>query len=72
MTDAMTKLTQADIDAMPIDAKLELVETIWDSIAATQDTVPVPGWHKDILDSRIADKDTTSDTWQNVRKRLDQ
>ncbi len=70
MTNAMTKLTQADIDAMPINTRLELIEAIWDSITASPEAVPVPQWHKDILDKRLADKHAVSDTWKNVKKRL--
>ncbi|MCP3669369.1 MAG: addiction module protein, partial [Gammaproteobacteria bacterium] len=47
-----------------------LIEAIWDSIAATPEAVPVPQWHKDILDNRLADKNAVSDTWKNVKKRL--
>ena len=51
----MKKLTQTDIEAMSVDTKLELVEAIWDSIAASQDEVPVPRWHKEIIDNNIFD-----------------
>jgi len=66
----MKKLTQTDIEAMSVDTKLELVEAIWDSIAASQDEVPVPRWHKEIIDNRLADPDVKSDSWDNVKKRL--
>ncbi len=68
----MKKLTQADIEAMSVDTKLELVEAIWDSIAASQDEVPVPQWHKEIIKNRLADPVVESDSWENVKKRLSQ
>jgi putative addiction module component (TIGR02574 family) len=32
---------------------LELVEQIWDSLAATPEAVPVPDWHRAELDRRL-------------------
>ncbi len=69
-SNTMSKITQADIDAMPIDTKLALVEAIWDSIATSPEAVPVPQWHKDILDRRLADENAETDSWENAKKRL--
>ncbi len=69
----MTKITQADIDEMPLDTKLELVEAIWDSIADSQETIPVPQWHKPILDKALEDyKNNPNDgtSWEEVRQRI--
>ena len=35
--------------------RLRLVEDIWDSLDASMTDVPVPAWHRDELDRRLAD-----------------
>jgi putative addiction module component (TIGR02574 family) len=32
--------------------RLQLVEAIWDSLLESPDTIPVPDWHRHILDER--------------------
>ncbi len=55
---------------LPIEDRLELVEQIWDSIAADPAKVPVPDWHKAELDRRMADPNPERMTWDEVQKRL--
>lgn len=55
---------------LPVDQRLELVEQLWDSIAADASQVPVPDWHKAELDRRLADKHAAHLSWEEVRKRL--
>ncbi len=40
---------------LPPAERLRLVEDIWDSLDASAMDVPVPEWHREELDSRIAD-----------------
>jgi putative addiction module component (TIGR02574 family) len=35
--------------------RLQLVEDIWDSLAQSEANVPVPQWHREELDRRLAD-----------------
>ena len=42
------------IDKLSIDERMHLVEEIWDSIAAEQESLPVPQSHRDELDRRLA------------------
>lgn len=42
-----------EILRLPVNERLQLVEALWDSIAATPDAVPVPDWHKTELDRRL-------------------
>lgn len=44
-----------EIDRLPVDERIRLVEHIWDSIAATPEAVPVPECHKAELDKRLYD-----------------
>ena len=66
------KLTQAEIDAMPLEEKLELSEALWESIHASTEPPPEPDWHKKLLDERLREPDPQFDSWENVRKRLEQ
>jgi putative addiction module component (TIGR02574 family) len=40
---------------LPTAERLRLVEDIWDSLAASVTDIPVPDWHRDELDRRLAD-----------------
>lgn len=40
---------------LSVPQRLELVEELWDSIAAVPDAVPVPDWQKEELARRKAD-----------------
>ena len=40
---------------LPPAERLRLVEDIWDSLDASTTNVPVPPWHRDELDRRLAD-----------------
>ncbi len=43
--------TVLDIDQMTLEEKLRAMEALWDDLCR-KDAVPVPQWHKDILDER--------------------
>ena len=43
--------TVLDIDQMTLEEKLRTMEALWDDLCR-KDAVPVPQWHKDILDER--------------------
>lgn len=60
-----------EILRLPVDERLQLVEQVWDSIAATPDAVPVPEWHKAELDRRLdRPSQEASLTEDEVRARL--
>jgi putative addiction module component (TIGR02574 family) len=60
-----------EILKLPPAERLELVEEVWDSLAASPDSVPVPEWHKAELD-RILDHPLPepSLTWEEVQAKL--
>ncbi|HLR04519.1 MAG TPA: addiction module protein [Pyrinomonadaceae bacterium] len=43
--------TVLDIDQMTLEEKLRAMEALWDDLCR-KNAVPVPQWHKDILDER--------------------
>lgn len=60
-----------DILHLPLDARLALVERIWDSIAAEAGTVVVPEDHRAELERRLDQGGEGSGlTWDEVRATL--
>jgi len=60
-----------EILRLPPDERLRLVEDIWDSLAATDAQMPVPDWHRQELDRRLADRSEQATlAWTDVRSRL--
>jgi putative addiction module component (TIGR02574 family) len=60
-----------EILRLPADERLRLVEDIWDSLASSPTDVPVPQWHLDELDRRLADPaERATLTWDQVQARL--
>lgn len=60
-----------EILKLPADERLQLVQDIWDSLAATPTDVPVPDWHKKELDRRLDTPEPGENlTWGEVRDRL--
>jgi putative addiction module component (TIGR02574 family) len=53
--------------------KLQLVEDLWDDLAATPDAVPVYDWHQKELARRKANltqNPTSGLTWEDVKQRV--
>lgn len=60
-------------DELTVEEQIDYVQSLWDRIAATPDQVPVPDWHRDVLDERLKDDGATPDageSWEVVRDRL--
>jgi putative addiction module component (TIGR02574 family) len=58
---------------LPIPERLDLVEDLWDSIAADSEALPVTAEQREELDKRIAagERDGFSgDSWTDVRSRI--
>jgi putative addiction module component (TIGR02574 family) len=58
-------------DELSIDEKIDYLQSLWDRIAATPQTIPVPDWHREILAERLKDlEEDAGDTWDVVQERL--
>lgn len=60
-------------DDLSVDEQIEYVQSLWDRIAATPEQIPVPLWHREILDERLRDFEAnpeTGESWDVVRERL--
>jgi len=60
-----------EILRLPPEQRLKLVQEVWDSLASSPDTVDVPAWHREELDSRLADpNEQATISLQDVLARL--
>jgi putative addiction module component (TIGR02574 family) len=57
-----------EILRLPADERLQLVEDIWASLAASPEGVPIPEWHRELLDDRLADPtEQATRSWDDVK-----
>ncbi len=60
-------------DDLDVDQQIEYVQALWDRIAAKETAIPVPEWHREILDERLADLEAHPDAsrpWEAVKADL--
>jgi putative addiction module component (TIGR02574 family) len=60
-------------DQLTVEERIDYVQWLWERIAAAPDQVPVPDWHREVLDERFKDFEANADageTWDIVRDRL--
>ena len=60
-------------DDLNVDDQIEYVQALWDRIAAKPDQVPVPDWHREIVEERLRDLDAHPDAsrpWEKVKADL--
>jgi len=68
----MSPTSTSIFDLSPSE-KLQLVEDLWDDLAATPEAVPVHDWQKEELARRKANliaNPTSGITWQEVKRRI--
>jgi putative addiction module component (TIGR02574 family) len=68
----MNEGNQSVFDLSPAE-KLQLVEDLWDDLAATPEDVPVHQWQKDELERRKANlmnNPATGLSWEEVKRRI--
>lgn len=62
-----------DIKQLSVAERLDLISVLWDSIPNSIEELPVPEWHREELERRLADADANPDAaipWEEVRRRL--
>ena len=58
---------------MSVEEKIDYVQALWDRIAADENQVPVPDWHREALGERLADYRANPDQgrpWEDVEADL--
>lgn len=66
-------LQQLGIDRLSPEDRLELISQIWDSLPQVGDAFPMPEWHRQELERRIAAADADPGAaipWEAVKARL--
>ena len=62
-------------DELSTEEKLDYVQSLWDRLLPTPEKIPVPDWHKQTVNERLADYQANPDegrTWDQVRNELEQ
>ncbi|HEY5896719.1 MAG TPA: addiction module protein [Burkholderiales bacterium] len=63
----------AEILALPPDERMDLVEAVWDSLAAVPEALPLYEWQKEELDRRLEAHEADPDggaPWKEVIDRI--
>ena len=66
-------ITKADIEKLTPEEKILLVEEIWDDLAASEDQLPIPDWHRQVLaedEARYQTNPTEGAPWSEVKARV--
>jgi len=61
------------LEEMTVTEKLQVMEELWSDLCCNQDQIPVPQWHKDILDKReelVTQGKATFVDWETAKKRI--
>ena len=58
---------------MTMAEKLRIMEELWDDLRVRADSVPVPQWHKDLIEERerlVDSGEAKFGDWDAVKKRI--
>jgi putative addiction module component (TIGR02574 family) len=69
----MSKPSIADIMELDVSERIELVQDIWDSVAAVPDAVPLTDAQRQELERRLAEYHRNPDSgspWDEVKRRI--
>ncbi len=65
-------MTRLEIAKLPLQERLQLMETLWDSLCREPSgEAPMPTWHQQILDDRLARIDTGEEPlipWEEAKQ----
>jgi putative addiction module component (TIGR02574 family) len=68
-----SSLSELDLTQLTVDQRLELIGLLWDSIPESAESLPIPEWHRQELEQRLAAADAAPELaipWEEVRRRL--
>lgn len=69
----MNAALTTEINRLTPTEKLQLVEELWDTLAANPDQLPIPAWHAKLLDEDQAAynaKPNEGSPWPEVKARI--
>ena len=58
----------AEILALPVEERMQLVGAIWDSISAVPEALPLTQWQRDELDRRLAEFEANPETGSTLEE----
>ena len=64
---------ELQIDQMTLEEKLRAMEALWADLCRQEENVPVPQWHKDLLDQRerlVKEGKAQFLDWQAAQRRI--
>jgi len=71
----MTEIPKLDeLLELSVEKRLAIAAAIWDSLVSTPESVPVPDWHRDILQQRLGEDDRIGgggEAWSDLRRRIE-
>jgi putative addiction module component (TIGR02574 family) len=66
-------LPEVDVAKLSVPQKLDLIGLLWDSIPDSIDALPIPDWHRQELERRLAKADASPEagvSWDQVKREL--
>jgi putative addiction module component (TIGR02574 family) len=60
-------------DDLPVEEQIDYVQSLWERIAAKPEEAPVPEWHREVLEERLAARETNPEPatpWVEVREKI--
>ena len=70
LPDAVTELLKTPLS---VEQRLQLIGELWDSIPDSTESLPIPEWHREELEKRLAAADANPEAaipWEDVKRRL--
>ena len=65
--------SQVDLKRMGLTEKLRLMEALWDDLCGREEEIPIPDWHKTVLDERerqIAEGKAKFVDWETAKESI--
>jgi putative addiction module component (TIGR02574 family) len=60
-------------DDLPVEDQIDYIQSLWDRITAKPEQIPIPDWHRQVLDQRIAAHESNPEQgtpWEEVRDEI--
>ena len=63
-------LPELNVEQLTVSQRLDLISLLWDSIPDSVDALPIPDWHRQELEKRLAAADAAPEAgipWEQVQ-----
>jgi putative addiction module component (TIGR02574 family) len=65
--------SDVELHRLTFPERIELITRLWDSLPEDMEGIPIPDWHREELERRLAAADANPDAaipWEEARRRL--